>query len=85
MYLFDLNMSHIKSEPLAQECFKSKVFLKISRTDLKTTVRGSLFYNKDAECIKLLRPSYTRYRYFPPSEICEIFNNTFENTINSVK
>ena len=65
MYLFDLNMSNIKSEPLAQECFKSKVFLKISRTDLKTTVRGSLFYNKDAECIKLLRASYTRYRYFP--------------------
>ena len=45
-------MSNIKSEPLAQECSERKVFLKISRTDWKTTVRGSLFYNKNAECIK---------------------------------
>ena len=53
MYLFDLNMSNIKSETLAQEYTKRKVFLKISRTVWKTTVRESLFYNKDAECIKL--------------------------------
>ena len=52
MYLFDLNMSNIKSETLAQEYTKRKVFLKISRTVWKTTVRESLFYNKDAECIK---------------------------------
>ena len=52
MYLLDLNMSKIKLEPLAQECFKRKVFLKISRTDWKTTVSESLFYNKDTECIK---------------------------------
>ena len=52
MYLFDLNMSNTKLEPLAQKCSKRKVFLKISRTDWKTTVRESLFYNKDAEYIK---------------------------------
>ena len=52
MYLFDLNMSNIKLEKLAQECSEGKLFLKISRTDWKATVRGSLFYNKDAECIK---------------------------------
>ena len=52
MYLFDLNMSNIKSEAFAQECSERKVFLKISRTDWKTTGRGSLFYKKDAECIK---------------------------------
>ena len=52
MYLCDLNLSNIKSELLAQECPKRKLFLKISRTDWKTTVRGSLFYKKDAECIK---------------------------------
>ena len=52
MYLFDLNMSNINSETLAQEYTKRKVFLKISRTVWKKTVREGIFYNKDAECIK---------------------------------
>ena len=52
MYLFDLNMSNIKSETLAQEYTKRKVFLKISRTVWKKTVREGIFYNWDAECIK---------------------------------
>ena len=30
MYLFELNVSNIKSEALAQECSKGKVFLKNS-------------------------------------------------------
>ena len=52
MYLFDLNMSNIKSEAFAQECSKRKVFLKISRTDWKTTVRGSLFPVKFAKFLR---------------------------------
>ena len=35
IYLFDLNMSNIKSEALAQECSKRKVFLKILQNPLK--------------------------------------------------
>ena len=35
MYLFDLNMSNIKSEALAQECPKRKVFWKILQSPLK--------------------------------------------------
>ena len=85
MYFFDLRKSNIKSEPLAQETSKRKVFLKISRTDWKTTVSRSLFYNTDAECIK---PNFYVHiipgKVFP-SEIWEIFKNTFENTINFVK
>ena len=35
MYLFDLDMSNIKSEALAQECSKRKVFLKILQNSLE--------------------------------------------------
>ena len=35
MYLFDLDMSNIKSEALAQECSKRKVFLKIPQNSLE--------------------------------------------------
>ena len=48
MYLFDLDMSTIKSEALSQECSKRKVFLKFCRTHWKTTVCRILFYNEGA-------------------------------------
>ena len=35
MYLFDLNMSNIKSEALTQECSKRKIFSKILQNPLK--------------------------------------------------
>ena len=35
MYLFDLDMSNIKSEALAQECSKRNVFLKILQNSLE--------------------------------------------------
>ena len=35
MDLFDLNMSNIMTEALAQECSKGKVFLKILQNPLK--------------------------------------------------
>ena len=35
MYLFDLNMSNIKLEVLAQECSKKKAFLKLLQNSLK--------------------------------------------------
>ena len=35
MYLFDLNMSNVKSEAHTQECSKRKVFLKILQNPLK--------------------------------------------------
>ena len=35
MYLFDLDMSNVKSETLAQECSKRKVFLKILQNSLE--------------------------------------------------
>ena len=41
-------MSNIKSEALAQEYSKRKAFLKFCRGLWKTSVRGSLFYNKGA-------------------------------------
>ena len=37
MYLFDLNMSNIKSEALTQECSKRKVFLKIMQNSLENS------------------------------------------------
>ena len=43
MYLFDLDMSNVKSEALAQECSKRKVFLKILQNSLeKNCVQESL-------------------------------------------
>ena len=36
MYLFDLDMSYIKSEALTQERSKRKVFLKILQNSLET-------------------------------------------------
>ena len=35
MYLFDLDMSNIKSEALAQECSTRNVFLKILQNSLE--------------------------------------------------
>ena len=35
MYLFDLDMSNVKSEALAQECSKRKVFLKTLQNSLE--------------------------------------------------
>ena len=46
MYLFDLNMSKIKSEAPAQKCSKRKVFLKILQNSLENTVRASRFYDE---------------------------------------
>ena len=48
MYLFELNMSNMKSEALAQECSK-KVILKNSAK--LTTACRSIFYNEGAACI----------------------------------
>ena len=35
MYLFDLDMSNIKLDALAQECCKRKVFIKILQNSLE--------------------------------------------------
>ena len=43
MYLFDLNVSNIKSEALAQECSKRKVFLKILQNPLKNNCVQEFF------------------------------------------
>ena len=43
MYLFDLNMSNIKSEALVQVCSKRKIFLKILQNSLeKNCLQASL-------------------------------------------
>ena len=48
MYLFDLNISNIKSEALAQECSKRKVFLKIPQNSLEKNCAGVSSNNKGA-------------------------------------
>ena len=68
MFLFDLDMSNIKSEALAQEGSKRKVFLNFCRTHWKTTVCSSLFFNEGAgfmDNVKFLRSHFIRLRYFP--------------------
>ena len=68
MYLFDLNMSKIKSEAPAQECSKRKVFLKILQNSLENTVCASRFYDEDEGCmdkVKHLRSYFTRRRCLP--------------------
>ena len=88
MYLFDLNMSNIKLEALAQEFSKRKVFLKILQNSLENKQEcRSLFYNEGAGCMDKVKLS--RLHFYPAqvfsSEICEIFKNTFENTNISVE
>ena len=68
MYLFDLNMSNKKSEALAQECSKRKVFIKILQKSLESNCVQESLLNKRAGCMekaKLLRSHYTRHKYFP--------------------
>ena len=68
MYLFDLNMSKIKSEAPAQESSKRKVFLKILQNSLEITVCMSPFYDEGEGCmdkVKHLRSYFTRHRCFP--------------------
>ena len=45
MYLFDLNMSDIKSETLTQECSKRKVFLKFLQNSLEDNYLQEFFLN----------------------------------------
>ena len=73
MYLFELNMSNIKSEALLQNSLKSNC------------VQES-FYNKVQATWKSQTFRFTFYsaRVFS-SEICEFLRTPFENTNNSVE
>ena len=57
MYLFDLNMSNIKSEALAQECSKRKVFLKILQNPLEKKIAKFLRtpFEKTSNSVEHLR------------------------------
>ena len=87
MYLLDLdlsniNMSNIKSEALAQECYKRKVFLRILQNSL---CAGGSFTMK----VQAAWMNQTFRFTFCPAQVfsrktCENFRNIFENTNNSL-
>ena len=61
-------MSNIKSEALAQECSKKKVFLKILQISPENNYVQDSFYNEGPGFMdkgKFLRSHFTRHRCFP--------------------
>ena len=86
MYLFNLNMSNIKSEALAQECSKKGILKNSVELTEKQLCAGVSFIMKvQASWIN----ETFRFTFYPApmfsSEISEIFKNTFENSKSSVE
>ena len=79
MYLFDLNISNIKSQALAQECPKRKVFWKnFAEPTEKQLCAGAFFIMKVQAAWMNQTFRFTLYstQVFS-SEIYETFKNTF--------
>ena len=78
MYLFELNMSNIKSEALTQECSK-KCILKNSAELTEKQQCARIFFVMKVQAAwinQTFRFTFYSARVFS-SEICEIFKNTF--------
>ena len=78
MYLFELNMSNMKSEALAQECCKKSILQNSAELTEKQLCAEVSFKMKvqTAWINQTFRFTFYSARVFS-SEICEIFKNTF--------
>ena len=80
IYLFDLNMSNMKSVALVQECFKRNVFLENLRNSLKNNcVQESLLWWRRSP-----HGSF-RFTFYPAQVLFSEIREIFENTNNSVE